>query len=344
MFDLIKNSKTIFHVFFVFSLFGLFHAPNLQAAELNSICKNANIALVMKSAESKNFCEIPDSELSSELRNFLMGVPLDWNNDPINEAVYLHELGHVIVGLSGDKLPQSFKYLKNTSLFIETIADLISTSIKHTIISPEPSLPACFLNFRTINDKTSYYLPEIFFTSESTRVILSCCQERLLANDSKFEALTKECAGLDAENRLAEINHRNVQKLSPNSAYDNHMIGLPIQAFLKSLSSELKMPLKNLILTFLNQSVRKEDFEEVDCQIIQENERREYTSKSLSMELLFASFKDSLSKDNQKVFDNLWNKYGMDMVNQISDKDSISYAMQRYMVFGKAKRSCSLKN
>ncbi len=177
-----------------------------------------------------------------------LGVFPDWNGEPINESIYVHELGHLLSMKPNVHLPPILISLGSNPLMMETFADFIDLAVTGSVFEPSRDVPACAWKTRNVTRSQSYDSPKQFFeTTYSKAAILSCCRwiaQRGWHTDhtrSLCEAVPKafpETAGLPfVLDRSKVFDPRDY--LSGNGYFDPHRIGIPFNSFLLDVRAEL---------------------------------------------------------------------------------------------------------
>jgi hypothetical protein len=241
----------------------------------------------------------------------------------VNRGIYAHELGHAIVALNTNKIPESLKATKRSSMLGETIADSFAFALVGEETSHELNLPLCFSSKR-IRYNQSYVNQVGFFDKYYEKhILLACCGT--YANTS--EDTKKIC-----ENILTDEAGEQIQLPTYNTSpfnyldkvsVEEHRIGIPINSFLLSLGQQIE---KDLFKEFI-QSYSSVDPVMYECRFkdsLEENEKVNAPAWSLKTQLQM--LRPNLKNEQKINFDVLWTELGLQAGAIMDDNEMASRA------------------
>ena len=124
------------------------------------------------------------------------------SSNPLNSSVYVHELGHFLLGNGVQTaLPNSLKLLARNGMFNELLCDAFALAVTGRVFSQEPGIPACAANTRIVTRGQSYRAQRGYFdVNFGNRRIEACCNH--IRKKSSVLELVLDAARTISENDL----------------------------------------------------------------------------------------------------------------------------------------------
>jgi hypothetical protein len=273
----------------------------------------------------------------------VISVDVYWTGG-VNEAVYTHELGHLMARtLKNKNLPQSFYRLAQFQFAREMFPDLLAYKINKTLYSSDDRLPACFNQLRVFSPNYSYKSAPISFfqTSYSLRHTYECCK-KTLAENPDHEYAKPFCQSAQKKGYYSAMNPLYsmpftldfylppMPKERPTLVnYDPHRIGLPVLSFLLNLDQELNGPSIIDLLMITLRELDKAHVNSRSCHFKQWPNQSEIPVPMTDIRQLFPTLRSLLTKQQQQTFDQLWERHGMNIIDDmiaIEDPDNLKIA------------------
>lgn len=266
------------------------------------------------------------------------GVFPDWPRGepaarPLNEAIYLHELGHVISKDASNGLPDAIHALAQTLLFEETFADSVALAVAGRVISATPALPSCLVDLRIISGTQSYGAQAGYFdTHFSARRMWKCCD--LLRSDAYRAPHSADfCGQLEEMEARSSLPRFDRGKFDPrtlhdaNREWDPHQIGLPLNSFLQALAKGTGRTLPEFYFPLFRDLPRLVAKTRYTCsapKLGNDVPPREIDVHTFAD--VFQALRASLNGAEQGLFDRLWAKHRMDLGMLLSETDTLAAA------------------
>jgi hypothetical protein len=317
--------------------------------------RNALEQVVRLNAEAARALHIELSELLPEglkisLRPFALGpwgysawdkslsitVFPDWPESPgdadhtINEALYLHELGHVIA-LGHSRTAQIVHELAMQPLFIETFSDTLAISLRGRVFSADPQVPECLQKVRWIGLDQSYRAQGGYFDNFfGLRRMHQCCSThpgggwshpRIVQACSMIEKTYEQWVGTTHYDRKPlDLSPRQLE-ISP--ILDPHQIGIPVNSFLLDLSQRLGVPALDLYFTALREFDTDATRREYGCSaLLVQGLVAPFLIRSFTPDQILDAIRARLAAEQKLVFDALYEKHRLDRYAVAAQQDA----------------------
>lgn len=254
----------------------------------------------------------------------LMGVFSDWNGEPINEGVYLHELGHTIAYTPNLFLPSALAEISTSVFIAEAIADLIAILISGSLEGKDGTLPSCLQGIRVITRAQSYSAAAGYFRSDFTaRRLDMCCTylDRIHGQTPHSAAL---CSNLSVVNKVTPFDRTkftpDLFQKHPND-FDQHQLGIPLNSFFVDLKNTTGINPFRLVMTALERMNLSKTNTFV-CTIPNLSEVvGVLTFKSLTFAKVLSELIALIPAEHVGAFKKLWKKHRMDILFNLSKYD-----------------------
>ncbi|MGE0631869.1 MAG: hypothetical protein AB7O96_05650 [Pseudobdellovibrionaceae bacterium] len=239
-----------------------------------------------------------------------VGVFPNWSGEDLNEAVYLHELGHVIGSVPNQNLPTSYVYLSKSFLMSETLADMIAVQATGTTFSPSVDLPGCLSELRPTHDSISFSDPIGNFSVDFTwNRFYHCCQD--LSKTQKLSENAKSFCDRQLLPNPLDLRPMTFELYQESrfSTIDQHLLGGPIISFFVDFQNGTGLNWGKMILKALRAADSSQGeirFCSVASAAIPPQKVEAYTIRNV-----FSVITKSLNDKNLKIFNELWEKHGM---------------------------------
>lgn len=267
------------------------------------------------------------------------GVFSDWNGDGLERGIYTHELGHVL-SLSGNPLlPKAYLELSTTSLATETVADALAMQTEGSVMGNSEKPESCVHRLRKIDSHQSYDMSEEFFTlTWSKRSLLSCCKQILGRTPSKphWGEVCKDIISKSTqESPLPPVDRQNLfepsRYLKDPMLFDPHQLGIPINSFLKDLHERSGLDANALFIeAFRSASTEGPDYSQFRCKVPKLNALiPSVLISQVSMGTVLNRLKQNYNSNQQLVFEQLWQKHGLDKAVEIGAFDATALAVKK---------------
>ena len=271
--------------------------------------------------------------------SLLMGIFSDWSGEPLNEAIYIHELGHILATSKNSSLiPRDFAEMADGGILLtETIADLIAYQVMGEVSSYEPSLPLALQKPRVLDTTRSFSEPlEHFSDKRASAYFLENCV-KLESEKTHSPHSRILCEEILAASQSTSSHSKLLTEFSAELSLeyefflkgaDPHLIGLPINSFLLDLQLNTGLDVLSLFLSAMREANTKKASPFI-CQIPKLAEwitpviQDTYSLRDIFRE--FLNQKEMLPY-LKETWPTLWKKHEMDRGLQLMDVDAGNHA------------------
>lgn len=288
-------------------------------------------------------------------RELYLGVFPDWDmahvpkgESPINDAIYLHELGHVLMVNANPHLPGTGAELQRSSFLAEAVADLLAISLAGGTISKQSDIPLQ-AELRPMGAEASYRAPKEFFDILYVdRRIEAICKEleagkhtdhsRVFCGQSLGHdiPLAKKKHGLDKNAPFPAIDSTksfdpsdvSKQRRVGHLVYDSHQLSVPINSFLIALGKKINKPVQLIFLRAIAKISHQQIRLKASC-TLQAPGVSEAAAKANAIQGFKTSFssvlsavRDEYTEEELKIAQELWNERGMNAAVVLADEEA----------------------
>jgi hypothetical protein len=264
-----------------------------------------------------------DSSVSKDSIN--LGVFSKWNG-VLEEAVYVHELGHYIAKALPPTL-QYFTYLNDLPIFAEMIPDYVGIHVTGGLVSKIPELPQCLQDTRPDLGVATYNYPSGFFqAADVSRGTKQCCAN---LDSSVYPLGYNMCHQMSNSPALLNLPDFSMDPLdakfllqktknptTPRLMYDSHRLGIPIMGFFAKLEEVLNRPIMKEWLNHIkNLNVKNSKW---TCRTAGTPEIPAFTVYQFSWEQILKQFVDQLkTEENGDIISGNWNYFAIDKTKEL---------------------------
>jgi hypothetical protein len=257
-----------------------------------------------------------------------LGVYPDWNGEPLNAGVYLHELGHALAAGASPALPPVLHELASTTLMVETFADFLALGVAGRVFAESRQIAPCLARTRIVGKYQTYGFPRAFFDPlYSTRKLVSCC---------KYLAAHPQSPGVDENSRSLCEGVRQVESVLPPldrrtefdpaeyarnpRDFDPHQVGIPLNSFFRALDQELAIPARGLLMSAL-WTVTASDRLTCDLPAAGVTAARSVSVRVTSFAHVLARMRDLVSSEKQAEFDEISRRHQLSKAVLMAQRD-----------------------
>jgi len=250
------------------------------------------------------------------------------SSNPLNSSVYVHELGHFLLGNGVQTaLPNSLKLLARNGMFNELLCDAFALAVTGRVFSQEPGIPACAANTRIVTRGQSYRAQRGYFdVNFGNRRIEACCNH-IRKKSEGGDFYTYVCEGLRREHSFYFPKFDRSPLVPTEYAMfskpmvDIHQVGLPINSFLVELSERIDRSVLELVLDAARTISEKDLMREMTCSLANGFVSNSPVRHSYaSIPAFFSHMRKQLSNDlEREAFDSLALKHTLATGFKIAD-------------------------
>gem|GEM_PF-6352890 len=272
----------------------------------------------------------PAGILDSDSR-IKIGVYESWNGEPIDQGLYVHELGHVLTEQTEAQTQPhaAMRLFRGNRFFTETVADFFSMATVGAIFDAPFGTAKCAESVRKVNSLQTYNYPVGYFDLNfSVRRLHACC-DFLEQHNDQSQFYTTTCPWIRKRvpaDSLPPLDRRVFSALSSFDLdeLDDHQIGLPMNAYFWNLSRASGKPYGNPLLQILRSEVEAPQVSSLQCVLPEHPDKPTWRANPpiLSSKKFFQSVR-ALSEREAGVAltEQLWQKHRMDFAEKVALKD-----------------------
>lgn len=292
----------------------------------------------------------------SSINSVSLGVFSDWpeSGRRIDESVYAHEFGHVISGRKNAALPGLVFELGRTFLFVESFADFVALGATSKMMEQREDFPACLSTLRPLSASASYAGARgTFVKGESRRQLYKCCDS--LAVQGQHTEHSKSYCDFVKNDPMASPPAQNFdttpldpQEFKRREAFDTHLAGLPVNAFLFSFAELAgRSPGKLWVAALDEASRRPERHKEFTCYLgVSEETPQDWLSaRGPMLSSVVSVMREQIAASELSLFDTLSKRHGLEVLPLLSSFDArseaIAHAAEQMVALMKANTSAT---